>query len=574
MAGRMRGLLERILARRREIAGDSVPDAELLRRFTRERDEAAFELLVWRHGAMVLGVCRRALRDEQLAEDAFQAVFLVLARKADAVRGNLGGWLFRIARRVALRALKQQPNVQPVVETPAAPLPCPAERDELSALLDAEIERLPERLRRPVVLCYLAERTTEDAARELGCPRGTVLSRLATARKRLADRLTRRGVTLPATLTGATLSNRLVSDATAAAPAFRTGALVLSTAPQLADGVIRTMARATLLTATGGLMLVAAMAGGIGWVAASGEPGTGNNSTLAPAPMAAAAEPGAQPPDKATPPTTKANTSAKLQKQSEELAARLSELQRRIDTEAQAAVPAVGLETLQAQLLNVETDIFNAENRVKSRQAELDMFIKYQEEAAQGNVRAGLVDDRLRRLPTVQEADQQLQKTREALATLRKTLAADHALVKAAEKAIADETEKCEAVRKAAFKEAEKVALADWKKSIEEALKNAKLGIKQSRETLENQHEGRRKLLERIADLKQRNAKWEQLQEEMKMLRQIQLELFRLKTLAELGIDAIVPMRDSSRTDAEIKDLRREIAEMRAEVEKLRGQKK
>ena len=104
MAGRVRGLLERLLARRREAAGEGVPDSELLRRFTRDRDEAAFELIVWRHGGMVLGLCRRAVRDEQLAEDAFQAVFLILARKALAVRGNLGGWLFKVARRVSARA--------------------------------------------------------------------------------------------------------------------------------------------------------------------------------------------------------------------------------------------------------------------------------------------------------------------------------------------------------------------------------------------------------------------------------------------------------------------------------------
>ena len=106
MAGRVRGILETLLGRRREIAlSEVVGDAELLRRFTATRDEAAFELLVWRHGTMVLGVCRRAVRDEQLAEDAFQAVFIVLARKAGSIRGgNVGGWLFRVARRVAARA--------------------------------------------------------------------------------------------------------------------------------------------------------------------------------------------------------------------------------------------------------------------------------------------------------------------------------------------------------------------------------------------------------------------------------------------------------------------------------------
>lgn len=292
MAGRVRGLLERILARRRDEASAGVPDSELLRRFTHDRDEAAFELIVWRHGGMVLNMCRRAVRDEQLAEDAFQAVFLVLARKAGAVRGNLGGWLFKVARRVSARALKTRPAVQPVIETAAAPTADSAERDELSALLDAEVARLPERLRRAVVLCYLGGHSTEDAARELGCPRGTVLSRLATARKRLAERLTRRGVTLPATLATAGLSGRLVSSATASALRFLSGSFALSPATQLADGVIRTMSRATIFTAMGGVLLAAALVTGVGWVAA--QPGPNAGGAEQPAPVAA--NPKADPP--------------------------------------------------------------------------------------------------------------------------------------------------------------------------------------------------------------------------------------------------------------------------------------
>src|SRR5262245_7789050 len=164
---------------------------------------------------MVLGVCHRAIRDEQLAEDAFQAVFLVLARKAGAIQSrNVAGWLFKVARRVAGRALRNRPVVHPVIETPVElPIP-PVESQELTELLDAEVARLPERLRRPVLLCYLGSHTTEDAARELGCPRGTILSRLATARKRLAERLTRRGVTLPAASVAALelATGRLVSQ--------------------------------------------------------------------------------------------------------------------------------------------------------------------------------------------------------------------------------------------------------------------------------------------------------------------------------------------------------------------------
>src|SRR5438874_10198486 len=110
---------------RREAAGtEGVTDSELLGRFAATGDEAAFELLVWRHGAMVLGLCRRAVRDEHLAEDAFQAVFLVLARKAGALRGgNVGGWLFRVARRVAARALRNRLLVRTPVEQPSESQP-------------------------------------------------------------------------------------------------------------------------------------------------------------------------------------------------------------------------------------------------------------------------------------------------------------------------------------------------------------------------------------------------------------------------------------------------------------------
>src|SRR5689334_8878023 len=97
---RLQGILDNLLGRHREAAlSEVVGDRELLDRFIASRDEAAFELLVWRHGSMVLGICRRAIRDLQLAEDAFQAVFIVLARKARSIRGgNVAGWLFRVAR--------------------------------------------------------------------------------------------------------------------------------------------------------------------------------------------------------------------------------------------------------------------------------------------------------------------------------------------------------------------------------------------------------------------------------------------------------------------------------------------
>jgi RNA polymerase sigma factor (sigma-70 family) len=178
---------------------DGTDDAALLERFIAWRDEAAFELLVYRHGPMVRGVGRRLLRNEQDAEDAFQATFLALARQAAKVRGrSLTGWLYRVAYHAALKAKARTPRRS----TAALPEDVAGGDDpadaalgrEVRAVLDEEVLRLPERYRLPVVLCYLQGRSNSEAAAELGCPKGTVDSRLAEARRRLRGRLVRRGL--------------------------------------------------------------------------------------------------------------------------------------------------------------------------------------------------------------------------------------------------------------------------------------------------------------------------------------------------------------------------------------------
>src|SRR5262245_18531884 len=194
--------LDRLITTLSSLAGPTVhglSDARLLERFVAGRDEGAFELLMWRHGAMVFGVCRRMLPNRHDAEDAFQATFLVLARKAASVaRGEaVGAWLARVAYRVALRAraelTRQAWRKGPAVEQPAAP-PAAPEQADLRRVLDEEINRLPARQRAAIVLCCLEGKTGEQAARELGCPPGTVSSRLTRARDRLRRRLARRGV--------------------------------------------------------------------------------------------------------------------------------------------------------------------------------------------------------------------------------------------------------------------------------------------------------------------------------------------------------------------------------------------
>ena len=181
---------------------DPRSDAELLSRFAADGDENAFKALVCRHGPMVWRTCRHILGDTPDAEDAYQAALLALARKATRFTiKNPAGWLHRVAVRVALRAKRtRRLDAASLAEIPDKSINLD-ERD-LRDVLDAAIERLPDKLRRTVVLCYLNGHTTEEAARLLICPKGTVLSRLSAARDKLKNDLTRRGISVSiATLT-------------------------------------------------------------------------------------------------------------------------------------------------------------------------------------------------------------------------------------------------------------------------------------------------------------------------------------------------------------------------------------
>jgi RNA polymerase sigma factor (sigma-70 family) len=179
-------------------------DGQLLERFLAERDETAVEALVRRHGPLVFGVCRRVLGNAHAAEDAFQATFLVLMRKAPALRYHepLGGWLYRVAYRLALRARANEARRRHC-ETQAARSQPPTEDrtrgpSDLVVALEEELQRLPARYRAPLVLCYLEGKTNEQAAAILGCPAGSMSARLSQARQRLRTCLTRRGFTAPA----------------------------------------------------------------------------------------------------------------------------------------------------------------------------------------------------------------------------------------------------------------------------------------------------------------------------------------------------------------------------------------
>jgi RNA polymerase sigma factor (sigma-70 family) len=207
--------------------GRTLRDADLLRRFAATRDETAFAVLVERHGPMVFGVCRRVLESTHDAEDAFQATFLVLARRATALGqlATVAGWLcgvaYRVARKMKMQRLKRA-ALEPQVRPPAPAAPPDLAWRELLAVLDEELQRLGEGQRLPLVLCYLQGLTQEEAAKQLGWPRGTLKRRLERGRDVLKLRLTRRGLSLAAGL-AATLTTG--DGLTAAPPARLTGPL-------------------------------------------------------------------------------------------------------------------------------------------------------------------------------------------------------------------------------------------------------------------------------------------------------------------------------------------------------------
>ncbi len=233
-------------------ANEDCPDAGLLQQFVTEQAEAAFQTLVQRHGPMVLRVCGELLRDPHDVEDAFQATFLVLVSRASSIRDAslLGNWLYGVAYRVAVRARANSARrrtyearrIDMVAAKPAAPGLEPEQR----IILHEELNRLPEKYRVPVVLCYLQGKTNEEAARQLAWPIGTVKGRLTRARDLLRGRLTRRGLALSASTFALILSQNTASAAVPVALLSSTtkAALLVAAGQAAANGVVSAQAAA------------------------------------------------------------------------------------------------------------------------------------------------------------------------------------------------------------------------------------------------------------------------------------------------------------------------------------------
>jgi RNA polymerase sigma factor (sigma-70 family) len=219
--------------------GAGLTDGQLLEDYLRHREEAALTALVRRHAPMVWGVCRRVLHDHHDAEDAFQATFLVLVRKASSIAAPelLASWLYGVARQTALKAratlARRRTRERQVMDMPE---PAMTQQDlwhDLQPLLDHELSRLPEKYRVAIILCDIEGKARKEAARQLGVPDGTLAARLARGRVMLARRLARHGLAVSGGSLAAVLAQNAAS-ASAPAP------VVVSTIQATAAGVIST----------------------------------------------------------------------------------------------------------------------------------------------------------------------------------------------------------------------------------------------------------------------------------------------------------------------------------------------
>ncbi len=264
--------------------GAARTDGQLLEAFITQKDEAAFAALVRRHGPMVLAVCRRVVGNHHDAEDAFQATFLVLSRKASSVRPRerVAGFLHGVAYRTALKArtttARRRVREKQVTEMPEPAVTPQDPWFDLQPLLDQELNGLPEKYRLPILLCDLEGRSIKEATEQLGWPQGTVAGRLARGRKMLAKRLTRRGLVFSGGSLAAVLARNAASAAVPAsllgvtvnATSFGVGGNPAGTIPDtvaaLTQGVLKAMFLTKVKLVLGVLLATAALSGAVGLI--------------------------------------------------------------------------------------------------------------------------------------------------------------------------------------------------------------------------------------------------------------------------------------------------------------------
>jgi RNA polymerase sigma factor (sigma-70 family) len=264
--------------------GAALTDEQLLADYRSRRDEAALAALVRRHASMVWGVCRRVLSDHHDAEDAFQATFLVLVRRAASITSPelLANWLYGVAHRTALKArattARRRAREKQVMDMPE---PATTERElwaDLQPLLDQELSRLPDKYRAAIVFCDLEGMTRKEAARRLGVPDGTLAARLARGRALLAKRLARQGVGVSGGLLAAvvvqnaalaTVPAAVLDSTIKAAHLFAAGSAagtISAKVSALAGGVLRSMLLTKATAATAVLLVVGILGTGSGWL--------------------------------------------------------------------------------------------------------------------------------------------------------------------------------------------------------------------------------------------------------------------------------------------------------------------
>jgi RNA polymerase sigma factor (sigma-70 family) len=348
--------------------GAGLTDGQLLADYVGCHDEAAFAALVRRHGPMVWGVCRRVLGNHHDAEDAFQATFLVLVRKAASLGSAelVANWLYGVAHQTALKAratgARRKGRERQVAEMPQPAVADPDRWHDLQPLLDEELSHLPDRYRAVLVLCDLERKTRKEAARQLGCPEGTVAGRLARARVMLAGRLARRGLTLSVGTLAAALaqgaasagvSPALVSSTLQAASLFAPGqaaaqGLISAKVIALTQGVLKAMFLTKAKIAAAFVLLLVSLSGGAGLIyqtqAAQDTPGKEKNGRAIQRADAQIGEKGAE----------LQRRVRELEEQIQALASEVKALQKKLDTSTAQTPPRTEARTFHLNHRSVE----------------------------------------------------------------------------------------------------------------------------------------------------------------------------------------------------------------------------